>query len=203
MSSSSRSLAAPCRTTSPGSTTPASTHQAHHGFSTAAARRTSRPTCSAASSTITRRSRGGNSLVVHAHARSAAALHGQFTGSISLGDSCAGLRISKSSTACDRGSHYTTSRLTRPSSPPRASQRPRAHATRSARASVLMPPGRRTRSRVLGQARPPARHCGGLGVFSNASSAGSIGAALDNTGLPSGTQQIVCTVPRFRGRMDL
>lgn len=45
----------------------------------------------------------------------------------------------------------------------------------------------------FGAARTPrAVVRGGLGVFTNAASAGSIGAALDNTGLPSGTQQIVC-----------
>lgn len=32
----------------------------------------------------------------------------------------------------------------------------------------------------------------GIGVFANASSAGSIGSVLDNTGLPSGAQQLVC-----------
>jgi hypothetical protein len=36
---------------------------------------------------------------------------------------------------------------------------------------------------------------GGIGVFSNGSSAGQIGAALDNTGLPSGVQQIFCVGP--------
>ena len=36
---------------------------------------------------------------------------------------------------------------------------------------------------------------GGIGVFTNNLSAGQIGSALDNTGLPSGTQQIVCTGP--------
>ena len=36
---------------------------------------------------------------------------------------------------------------------------------------------------------------GGIGVFSNGSSAGQIGGALDNTGLPSGTQQIYCVGP--------
>lgn len=33
---------------------------------------------------------------------------------------------------------------------------------------------------------------GGLGVFANGSNAGSIGSALDNTGLPSGVQQLNC-----------
>ena len=48
----------------------------------------------------------------------------------------------------------------------------------------------------FGQARAPrAVLRGGLGVFTNASNAGLIGAALDNTGLPSGTQQIVCVGP--------
>ena len=36
---------------------------------------------------------------------------------------------------------------------------------------------------------------GGIGVFSNGSSTGQIGAALDNTGLPSGVQQIYCVGP--------
>ena len=36
---------------------------------------------------------------------------------------------------------------------------------------------------------------GGIGVFSNGSAAGQIGSALDNTGLPSGTQQIYCVGP--------
>jgi hypothetical protein len=36
---------------------------------------------------------------------------------------------------------------------------------------------------------------GGIGVFTNASSAGQIGSALDNTGLPTGAQQIYCVGP--------
>ena len=36
---------------------------------------------------------------------------------------------------------------------------------------------------------------GGIGVFTNGSSAGQIGSALDNTGLKSGTQQIYCVGP--------
>ncbi|MDF1503787.1 TonB-dependent receptor [Roseisolibacter sp. H3M3-2] len=36
---------------------------------------------------------------------------------------------------------------------------------------------------------------GGLGMFANAASAGGVGAALDATGLPSGTQQIACVGP--------
>jgi hypothetical protein len=36
---------------------------------------------------------------------------------------------------------------------------------------------------------------GGIGVFSNNASAGQIGGALDNTGLPGGTQQIFCVGP--------
>lgn len=36
---------------------------------------------------------------------------------------------------------------------------------------------------------------GGIGVFSNSSSAGQIGTALDNTGLPSGSQQLFCVGP--------
>jgi hypothetical protein len=36
---------------------------------------------------------------------------------------------------------------------------------------------------------------GGLGVFSNSANSGQIGAALDNTGLPTGIQQIVCVGP--------
>lgn len=34
---------------------------------------------------------------------------------------------------------------------------------------------------------------GGIGVFANASQAGQLGSALDNTGLPSGVQQLVCS----------
>ena len=45
----------------------------------------------------------------------------------------------------------------------------------------------------FGQSRTPrAVIRGGLGIFTNSTSVGTIGAALDNTGLPSGTQQIVC-----------
>jgi hypothetical protein len=48
----------------------------------------------------------------------------------------------------------------------------------------------------FGQARAPrAVVRGGVGVFTNASNAGLIGAALDNTGLPSGTQQLMCVGP--------
>jgi hypothetical protein len=48
----------------------------------------------------------------------------------------------------------------------------------------------------FGAARTPrAVIRGGLGVFTNATNAGAIGAALDNTGLPSGTQQLVCVGP--------
>ena len=36
---------------------------------------------------------------------------------------------------------------------------------------------------------------GGLGVFANSASSGGIGAVLDNTGLPSGSQQIICIGP--------
>lgn len=36
---------------------------------------------------------------------------------------------------------------------------------------------------------------GGVGVFSNSANVGQIGSALDNTGLASGTQQIVCVGP--------
>ena len=45
----------------------------------------------------------------------------------------------------------------------------------------------------FGAARTPrAVVRGGVGVFANSSSAGQIGGALDNTGLPGGAQQIVC-----------
>ena len=40
--------------------------------------------------------------------------------------------------------------------------------------------------------RPRAVVRGGVGVFTNSASSGSLGAALDNTGLPSGAQQIEC-----------
>jgi hypothetical protein len=43
--------------------------------------------------------------------------------------------------------------------------------------------------------RPRAVVRGGIGVFANASNAGQIGGALDNTGLPTGTQQIYCVGP--------
>jgi hypothetical protein len=36
---------------------------------------------------------------------------------------------------------------------------------------------------------------GGIGVFANGANVGQIGSALDNTGLPSGTQQIYCVGP--------
>jgi hypothetical protein len=48
----------------------------------------------------------------------------------------------------------------------------------------------------FGQARAPrAVIRGGIGVFTNASGSGQIGAALDNTGLPGATQQIYCVGP--------
>ena len=43
--------------------------------------------------------------------------------------------------------------------------------------------------------RPRAVVRGGIGVFSNSSNVGQIGSALDNTGLPSGAQQINCVGP--------
>ena len=47
-----------------------------------------------------------------------------------------------------------------------------------------------------GAARTPrAVVRGGIGVFANNLNAGAIGSALDNTGLSTGTQQIVCTGP--------
>ena len=51
-------------------------------------------------------------------------------------------------------------------------------------------------SAFFGAARTPrAVVRGGIGVFASNLNAGSLGSALDNTGLPSGTQQIVCTGP--------
>jgi hypothetical protein len=48
----------------------------------------------------------------------------------------------------------------------------------------------------LGAARAPrAVLRGGIGVFANNTNPNQIGAALDNTGLPSGSQQIVCVGP--------
>ncbi|MES2177213.1 MAG: TonB-dependent receptor [Gemmatimonadota bacterium] len=48
----------------------------------------------------------------------------------------------------------------------------------------------------FGAARTPrAVVRGGIGVFASNLNAGAIGSALDNTGLPGGTQQIVCTGP--------
>lgn len=45
----------------------------------------------------------------------------------------------------------------------------------------------------FGQARAPrAVVRGGIGVFANTSGAGQLGAAIDQTGLPSGVQQIMC-----------
>ena len=43
--------------------------------------------------------------------------------------------------------------------------------------------------------RPRAVVRGGVGIFTNSTNAGQIGAALDNTGLPTGTQQILCVGP--------
>ena len=42
---------------------------------------------------------------------------------------------------------------------------------------------------------PRAVFRGGIGVFANNSNAGSLAAALDNTGLPDGAQQLTCTGP--------
>ncbi len=48
----------------------------------------------------------------------------------------------------------------------------------------------------MGAARVPrAVVRGGIGLFANAASVGSLGAVLDNTGLPGGAQQIVCVGP--------
>ncbi len=48
----------------------------------------------------------------------------------------------------------------------------------------------------LGAARVPrAIVRGGIGLFANAASVGSLGQVLDNTGLPGGAQQIVCVGP--------
>ena len=48
----------------------------------------------------------------------------------------------------------------------------------------------------FGQARTPrAVVRGGIGVFANNTSSGLIGSALDNTGLPTGAQQIACIGP--------
>jgi hypothetical protein len=48
----------------------------------------------------------------------------------------------------------------------------------------------------FGESRAPrAIVRAGLGVFTNGTNAGLIGGALDNTGLPSGAQQIVCVGP--------
>ncbi|MEO8335089.1 MAG: TonB-dependent receptor, partial [bacterium] len=51
-------------------------------------------------------------------------------------------------------------------------------------------------SAFFGAARTPrAVVRGGIGVFASNLNSGSLGSALDNTGLASGTQQIVCTGP--------
>lgn len=48
----------------------------------------------------------------------------------------------------------------------------------------------------FGQVRAPrAVVRGGIGVFTNSASSGLLGGALDNTGLPSGAQQVVCVGP--------
>lgn len=59
-----------------------------------------------------------------------------------------------------------------------------------------------------GQARRPrAVVRGGIGMFANGADAGDLGAALDNTGLPSGAQRLLCVgpaapVPDWRGYAD-
>jgi len=126
---------------------------------------------------------------------------GQFTGSVSLGDSYRrtqdlqiqyGIRID--------GSRYTTTPAF--NSAIEAAFRRRndevpTPVTFSPRIGFSWTTGSANEiAAFFGQSRAPrAVVRGGIGVFTNASSAGAIGAALDNTGLPSGTQQIVCVGP--------
>jgi hypothetical protein len=126
---------------------------------------------------------------------------GQFTGSASLGDSWRktpdlqiqyGLRID--------ASHYTTTpgynQLIETTFDRRNDRVPQP-ITFSPRIGFSWTTGSANEiSAFFGQARTPrAVVRGGIGVFTNSSGAGMIGAALDNTGLPSGAQQIVCVGP--------
>ena len=126
---------------------------------------------------------------------------GQFTGSVSLGDSYRrttdlqiqyGVRID--------GSHYTTTPAFN-SAIEAAFGRRNDHVPTplafSPRIGFSWTTGSANEiAAFFGQSRTPrAVVRGGIGIFANASSAGAIGAALDNTGLPSGTQQIVCVGP--------
>ncbi|MEO8619849.1 MAG: TonB-dependent receptor [bacterium] len=126
---------------------------------------------------------------------------GQFGGSISIGDSYRrtqdlqiqyGLRID--------GSHYTTTPAFNQAIEAtfdRRNDHVPTPLTVSPRIGFSWTTGESNEiASFFGEARKPrAVIRGGVGVFTNASSAGMIGSALDNTGLPSGTQQIVCIGP--------
>ncbi len=126
---------------------------------------------------------------------------GQFTGSISLGDSYRrtqdlqiqyGIRID--------GSHFTNTPAFNQAVEAtfgRRNDRVPTPLAFSPRIGFSYTTGSANEiAAFFGQSRSPrAVIRGGIGVFSNSTNAGTIGAALDNTGLPSGTQQIVCTGP--------
>ncbi len=126
---------------------------------------------------------------------------GQFSGSLSLGDSYRrsqdlqiqyGLRID--------GSHFTNTPAFNQAIEAgfgRRNDRVPTPITASPRIGFSYTLGSTNEiAAFFGQSRTPrAVMRGGLGIFTNSTSSGLIGGALDNTGLPSGTQQIVCTGP--------
>ncbi|MEP6620815.1 MAG: TonB-dependent receptor [bacterium] len=126
---------------------------------------------------------------------------GQFSGSMSVGDSYRrstdlqiqyGLRVD--------GSHFTNTPAFNSAVEAqfgRRNDRVPTPLTVSPRVGFSYTTGQSNEiAAFFGQARAPrAVIRGGVGVFTNASSSGAIGAALDNTGLPSGAQQIVCIGP--------
>ncbi len=126
---------------------------------------------------------------------------GQFTGGLSLGDSYRrtqdlqiqyGIRVD--------ASHFTTTPGFNPlveSSFGRRNDNVPTPITVSPRIGFSWTTGSANEiSSFFGAARTPrAVVRGGIGVFTNSTSSGMIGAALDNTGLPTGTQQIVCVGP--------
>ena len=126
---------------------------------------------------------------------------GQFTGSVALGDSwrkTTDLQI-------QYGLRVDASRYTKTPEYNAAVEQTFGRRNDRVPAPISVSP-RIGFSWTVGQAReisafsgasrtPRAVVRGGVGIFSNASSAGQIGAALDNTGLPSGVQQIYCVGP--------
>jgi hypothetical protein len=126
---------------------------------------------------------------------------GQLSGSASIGDSYRrtqdlqiqyGLRVD--------GSHYTTTPAFNPAVEAafgRRNDRVPMPITLSPRIGFSWTTGESNEiAAFFGASRTPrAVIRGGVGVFTNATSVGMIGSALDNTGLPSGTQQIVCIGP--------